>query len=101
MAARIFTTLAAIFLVAAFGIAVIGPGLTLGEGLLTLDASYVMSLQALWRDALPSGTWLHVAVPLLIRPAWLLPASLGIVCCGVAVNLNSIAKASPTRRRRS
>ena len=101
MTARIFTTIAAVFLVGAFGIAVIGPGLTLGEAVLDLDASYLPSLQAICRDDLPGGTWLHVVVPMLIRPAWLIPAALGLVCCGVALNLNSIAKASPTRRRRS
>ncbi len=101
MTVRIFTTLAAILLVAAFGIAVIAPGMTLGEGLLDFDAGTLASLQSACRDLLPDGTWLHVVVPLLIRPAWLVPASLGIVCCGVAVNLNSSSKASPTRRHRS
>jgi len=46
--------------------------------------------------AIRSGTslwwWEHVAIPLLVRPAWLLPAMIGMICVGLAVQLSWAAK---------
>lgn len=101
MAMRVFISLAAAFLVLAFGVAVLGPGMSLGEVLLATDDTSLAALQDFARAWLPDGTWLHVAVPLLIRPAWLVPVGCGLVCGGVALNLGSKGKPSATRRRRS
>ena len=100
MAMRIFISLAAAFLVLAFGVAVLGPGMSLGEVLLATDDTLLAGLQDLARAWLPNGAWLHVAVPLLIRPAWLIPVGCGLVCGGLALNLGSKGKPA-TRRRRS
>ena len=100
MAMRVFISLAAAFLVLAFGVAVLGPGLSLGELLLATDDSLLASLQDFAGAWLPSGAWLHVAIPLLIRPAWLVPVGCGLVCGGMALNLGSKGKPA-TRRRRS
>ena len=35
--------------------------------------------------------WADVVLPLLVRPAWLVPASLGLICAGAAF---SVAAAS-------
>ena len=97
MAARIFAVLAAAFLVVAIGIASITPfGLTLGQGLLMADASALKWVQA------HSGRWLWnwVETPVLSRPLWLLPASAGVVCAGLALSFN-FGRASQSRRRRS
>ena len=101
MAMRVFISLAAAFLVLAFGVAVLGPGMSLGEVLLATDETLLASLQDFARTWLPGGAWLHVVIPLLIRPAWLIPTGCGLVCGGVALNLSSRGKPSPTRRRRS
>ena len=101
MAMRVFISLAAACLVLAFGVAVLGPGMSLGEVLLATDETWLSALQDAARAWLPAGAWLHVAIPLLIRPAWLVPICCGLVCGGVAFNLGSKGKASPTRRRRS
>ncbi len=101
MAMRVFISLAAAFLVLAFSVAVLGPGMSLGEVLLATDETLLANLQDAARAWLPDGAWLHVAIPLLIRPAWLVPVSCGLVCGGVALNVGSRGKPSPTRRRRS
>ena len=97
MAARIFAILAAVFLVAAVGIAALTPlGLTLAQGLLLLDKGSVEwarlhSIPLLW-------TWLEM--PFLLRPLWLLPACLGVICAGLAMTFN-LGKTTTSRRRRS
>lgn len=97
MAARIFAILAAAFLVTAVGIAALTPlGLTLAQGLLLLDKSLLDWAKA---HSLP-WIWTWIEMPFLLRPLWLLPASLGVVCAGVALTFN-LGKASPSRRRRS
>ena len=97
MTARIFAVLAAALLVGAIGIASLTPlGLTLGQGLLMVDSSVLERVQS------HSGAWLWtwIEMPVLLRPLWLLPASAGVVCAGLAVSFN-FGKASPSRRRRS
>ena len=97
MAARIFAVLAAVFLVLAVGLAALTPlGLTLSQGLLMVDGTVVEKAQS------HSTAWLWdwIEVPVLLRPLWLLPASAGLVCAGLALTLN-FGKASRSRRRRS
>ena len=97
MTARIFAVLSAVFLVVAVGAAALTPlGLTLAQGLLIMDRGSID-----WAK-LHSASWIWnwIAMPFLLRPLWLLPASLGVICAGVAMTFN-LGKASPSRRRRS
>ncbi len=97
MVARIFAVLAAISLVVAVGIAALTPlGLTLAQGLLKLDHTALEWL----RGHSPGWVMTYIEMPFLLRPLWLLPASLGVICAGVAATFN-LGKASPSRRRRS
>ena len=99
---RILTVLAAILLVAAFTlVTVLPPDLPLGAALTMLDHALVDRMQAVAREYLPGWVWVHMAVPLLLRPAWLLPASLGVVAAGAAATLHSSTGPTRTRRRRS
>ncbi len=77
--------LAAACFVAAFAVAALAPpGLSLGDGLQRL-AGHPLS----WPDAAgrTGPGWRTLALPFLLRPAWLLPAMLGFVSAGVAVSL--------------
>jgi hypothetical protein len=97
MAARIFAVLAAALLVIAVGIASLTPlGLTLGQGLLMLDHQIIAWLQAHSFEWM----WSWLIGPVLLRPLWLVPASLGLICAGLALTFN-LGKASPSQRRRS
>ncbi len=97
MAARIFAVLSAVFLVAAVAIAALTSSrMPLGQGLLQMDAAVVGWLQGV------SPVWVYnwIELPFLSRPAWLLPACLGLVCAGLALTFN-LGKPSTQRRRRS
>ncbi len=97
MTARIFAILAAVFLVAAVGIAALTPlGMTLAQGLLQVDKGFVEWARS---HSLP-WIWTWIEMPFLLRPLWLLPACLGVICAGLAMTFN-LGKASTTRRRRS
>lgn len=97
MASRIFAVLAALFLVGAVTLGLLTPrGMTLGQALLLMDANALPWLKA---HAAP-WMWETLEIPLLIRPVWLLPAALGLVCAGAAASFNP-ALSSSSRRRRS
>ncbi len=82
---RIFTVFAAVLLVTAFALMVLPPdGLTLVQGLAQLVQDAPQTLQRSIVHTLGAVAWLNVFVPLLVRPVWLVPLSLGVLCVGVA-----------------
>ncbi len=97
LASRICTSLAACFLVLAFAVAALGPlGLDLADAAHRLDDGL---LARLYRHC-PTVLWRQVMLPLLVRPAWVLPATLGIVCSGLAITLARPLGLDLRRRRR-
>ena len=102
IATRILAILAATLLVGAFTLAtVLPPDMPLAAVLPMLDHDFVQQAQGYANDYLPSWVWPHVAMPVLVRPAWLLPAASGVVCAGAAATLASAVGSSRSRRRRS
>jgi hypothetical protein len=83
IAHRILSILAAILLVGAFALASADTfDLALGEMLSAVDPELPTKLRA----ALPA--WMaDDLLPLLLRPAWVLPAALGLVSAGVALTI--------------
>jgi ABC-type sugar transport system permease subunit len=101
-APRLFAVIAAIFMVGAVAIATVMPAmLSFGQFVALADHSLLVGLQDFVRLHLSDWTWLHVVLPLLQRPAWLMPASLGIIAAGLALTLNSRHGAPHSRRKRS
>jgi hypothetical protein len=99
MATKLLAVLAAVLLVGAFALATLGPeNMDLGEALYALNHDVVRVLQAFTHDHAMGWLWDHVARPTLIRPAWLLPASLGLICIGAAATLSS--KGAPRSHRK-
>lgn len=97
MPARIFAVLAAALLIAAFAVGTLAPpDMPLGAALFTLNHDLLISVQAGIQRHLWPWVWDGACVPLLLRPAWLIPASLGIVSAGFALSLTS----RPTHRSR-
>lgn len=97
MMARIFTILAALLLVGAIATAALAPaGMTLARGLGMINGFIEPWLRV------HSPGWLRdwVEVPMLLRPLWLLPAALGVICAGVAASA-TLGATSPSHRRRS
>ncbi len=99
IAQRVLAVVAAVLLVAAVGIATFGPqSVSLGQALVLLDRTALDRLLN-WSNQIGRGwVWSSIVQPLLVRPAWLLPASLGIVCSGLALSLSN--RKTPHRSHR-
>jgi hypothetical protein len=99
MLARILAVLSALLLVAAFALAVLlPPELWLGQAISMVDHDWLVNLQDAVRGV-SEWSWQWLVLPLLMRPAWLLPAGTGLICAGAAVTLSSRRGPLRTRRR--
>ncbi len=98
---RLFAVLAAVLLVGSVGLAALLPAdINLAQALTALDDSLPDHLQTMVSGAIGQGLWRAVVHPLLVRPVWLVPVSLGLICVGGA--LTTLSHASPhTKQRRS
>jgi len=86
-AAKLFAAVGALCLVASFAVAsLMNPFATLAELLATLDHRAVLAWNRAEHSAMATWLWMHVAMPLMVRPAWLVPTGLGLVCVGVATS---------------
>lgn len=97
---RILAVIAAVLLVAAVGIATFGPeSVTLGQALFLLSGTALDTLLK-WSNRV-LGAWASASIvqPLLLRPAWLVPASAGIVCSGLALSLSNRKTTHRSHRR--
>lgn len=95
---RVFAVLAVVLLTAAAVLAVTGAdGLTLDDAISVVDVMAVFRLHLYVMRHLPWWVWGEFAAPWLIRPAWLVPASLGIICAGFSAGLTG---RSDAKRRR-
>ena len=84
--ARIFTVLAAVFLVGAVALAtMLPPEMSLHEAMHALDAIKADDLQHTLANTLGKTIWDWVIAPLLLRPVWMVPLSLGLICVGGAL----------------
>lgn len=97
IAQRVLAVLAALMLIGAFALATLGPpGVPLGHVLFTLDTPVMDWLQ----HHLTGWLWHSIVVPLLMRPAWLLPAAVGIVLAGASLTLASRPQTHRSRHQR-
>ncbi len=100
IAQRVLAVIAAVLLVAAVGIATFGSeSVSLGQALFLLDDSALDTLMK-WSNRIGGHwAWGSVVQPLLVRPAWLVPASLGIICSGLALSLSNRKTTHRSHRR--
>ena len=99
---RILAVLSAILLVGAVALASLGPpSLPLGQVLLMFDHSMTEAVHGFIGRHLADWIWSDLAMPLLIRPAWLLPVALGLICAGAAASVSSRRKPARHPHRRS
>lgn len=102
IAQRILAVLAAVFLVGAVAIgSLTDPGWPLGQLIFAVHRPTFERLDAGIKAGAPTWLWDGVIHPLLVRPAWLLPASIGIVCAGLTLTLASREHEARSRRKRS
>jgi hypothetical protein len=87
-------------LVSAVAIATFGTqSISLGQALYLLDHSLLEKLSGWSRLTLGDGVWLAVIQPLLLRPAWLVPASAGLICVGISLSWSNRKTGQRLRRR--
>jgi hypothetical protein len=100
IAQRILAVLSAVLLVGAVALATLGPpGVPLGQVMFLIDHDLMESLHRLIAGGIAGWVWADLAVPLMLRPAWLVPASAGIVFAGAAFSLSGRKPAMRSRRR--
>jgi len=101
IAQRVLAVLAAILLVTAVAVATFGPqSISLGQALYLIDHDILDRLPVWLNRIFGSWVWDAVVQQLLVRPAWLLPASAGIICVGLSLSLSN-RKTSRRSHRRS
>ena len=96
---RILAIAAALLLVGAVALAMLAPPeLPLGRALFLLDPGLPHALHRGIHDHIGGWLWNDVTLPLLLRPAWLIPASIGLICAGASLTLGSRTGPGPRRR---
>ncbi len=97
---RIFAVLAAILLVGSVALAaLLPPEMSLKEALAAWDATLPEAVQHVLAGSLGSGFWDSIVVPILLRPSWMIPVCLGLICVGGAVT--ATPRTPTTTRKRS
>lgn len=101
IAQRILAILSAALLVGAVAVALLAPpGMPLGQALLAIDHDMLELLRSQVERMFAPWLWTEVVLPVLIRPAWLPPAGLGLICAGLALTLPAGRRAERPRQRR-
>jgi hypothetical protein len=100
IAKRILAVLAAMLLVGAVALATLGPPeVPLGQVMLMVDHDLTEGLHNGTERYLAVWIWEWLISPLLLRPAWLLPAALGLICAGISFTLSPGKPAHRSHRR--
>jgi hypothetical protein len=86
--AKVVAGFGALSLVAAFAMAMLlRPFMSLGQLIMSIDQPFLTALDQTPRTGGALWIWSHLAVPVLLRPAWMMPTMLGIVLVGLAAQL--------------
>ncbi len=89
----------AVMLVAAVAVGTLSPvDLPLGQGLDLIDQGLPEHVRSLLTRSAP-WMWSWLVQPFLLRPVWLIPASVGILSGGIAVTLGMRARPGAGRSR--
>jgi hypothetical protein len=100
IAQRILAVLAAMLLVGAVALAMLGPpGVPLGQALFMVDHDLMEGVHTFIGTHLAMWLWDYLVVPLMLRPAWLIPAGLGLVCGGMSLSLSTRKSTHRSHRR--
>ena len=100
IAQRVFAVLAAALLVGAVAVAMLGPpDVPLGQMLFMVDHDLMNAMHNGIEKHLASWFWDYLIAPLMVRPAWLVPAGLGLICGGMALTLSNRKPAHRSHRR--
>jgi hypothetical protein len=100
IAQRILAVLAAMLLVGAVALAMLGPpAVPLGQVLFMIDHDLMNVVHTFIGTHLPAWLWDYLIIPLMVRPAWLVPAALGLICGGMSLSLSTRKTTRRSHRR--
>jgi hypothetical protein len=98
-AVRVLAVISALFVVLAFALAImLPPEMPLIQAIAVIDHGWLVSFQDMVREHVSEWVWVNMAVPVLLRPVWLMPTALALVAAGAAMTLSS--RGGPARSRR-
>ena len=87
-------------LVGAVALAMLGPpGVPLGQTLFMVDHDLMEAVHTFIGTHLATWLWDYLVVPLMLRPAWLVPAALGLLCGGMSLSLSTRKSTHRSHRR--
>lgn len=87
-------------LVGAVALAMLGPpGVPLAQALFMVDHDLMEAVHTFIGTHLAMWLWDYLVVPLMLRPAWLVPAALGLVCGGMSLSLSTRKSTHRSHRR--
>jgi len=100
IAQRILAVLSAALLVGAVALAMLGPPeVPLGQVLFMINHDLMEAVHGFIGNHLASWLWDYGLVPVLVRPAWLVPAGAGLICGGISLSLSTRKPAHRSHRR--
>ena len=100
MTQRILAVLAAMLLVGAVALAMLGPpAVPLGQMLFLVDHDLMDVVHSFIGTHLAGWLWDYLIVPLMLRPAWLVPAALGLIFGGMSLSLSTRKSTHRSHRR--
>jgi hypothetical protein len=100
MAQRILAILSAVLLVGAVALAMLGPpGVPLGQVMFMIDHDMMDVVHRFVGTHLATWLWDYVIVPLMLRPAWLVPAAVGLLLGGASLSLSTRKSTRRSHRR--
>jgi hypothetical protein len=100
IAQRFLAVLAAMMLVGAVALAMLGPpSVPLGQALFMLDHDLMNVLHNSIEQHLSAWLWENLAMPIMLRPAWTVPAALGLICGGMSLSLSTRKSTHRSHRR--
>ena len=98
---RILASVSAACLVGAVAVALLGPpGMPLAQALLAIDHQTLDVVQSGVQRIFAPWMWTELVLPVLLRPAWLPPAALGLIFAGLSLTLPHGRRAERPRQRR-
>lgn len=97
---RVLAVLAAMLLVGAVALAMLGPPeVPLGQVLFMIDHDLMEGAHSFIGTHLAGWLWDYLVAPLMLRPAWLVPAALGLICGGMSLSLSTRKTTHRSHRR--
>jgi hypothetical protein len=97
---RILAVVAAMLLVGAVALAMLGPPeVPLGQMLFLIDHDLMNAVHTFIGTHLALWLWDYLIAPLMLRPAWLVPAGLGLIFGGMSLSLSTRKPAHRSHRR--